>query len=466
VIIRDSAPARRPSKSSPGTPSRRPDASKPDTDAKTDKGGGEYKVKGKRATAKQRDVIEGVLSQASDDNASTRVMVACIMCITQESVAGEQVQMTGNDDTGIFQQGRNWVSEEDSKDPEKSCHAFLVTGPTSWKKVHGGLKKAPGNLSHAIHEVQHNADANAYAQWENEAKDTVAAWDGGGGGGGSYAKRYEFTRGDRQGSRENSWDAMARLVGEVGAYRWAAFNTLYAASGDELRAQRASLLIRGDEPWLAEAPSWSWANNRAISEVSLQVLADRWDVTPGGCVVMHDRFGVMAGRYIVWNVSGESLDSPVTTVVLRRPTRLKSEPPTTTSERSQSGSSSDLKDICQNISDKRSAYVYGGSHGPKLSSLEPSSHFDCSSSCSYALHKADMFNGDVAITSGAFASSWGKPGAGDEFTIMANSEHVWIEFEDGSRFDTSQHGGKSGPAYTEKKRSDQGRFTKKHWPGH
>lgn len=437
-------------------------------------GSASYKVKGHRATAKQRDTIDGCLTQAKDDNCSRRVMIAVIMCITQESNCGELAGVTtGNDDVGIFQQGRNWISVKDSKKPKPSTHAFLVTGPTSWKKVHRGLKNAPGNLSLAIHNVQHNADPSAYAAWEREATNTVDEWlDSGGSAGADYIKQYLFTRGEKGGQRENSWDAMSRLVEEVGAYRWAAGNVLYAVSGDELRAGAPSLTIHGGEGWLARAPAYSWANNREISEVNLDVFADRWDVMPGAVVVLAKRFGPMEGRWLVWNVAGDSLDSPVTHVVLRRPTRLRDEPPSEKAQHAEEGgSSSDLRSICKNISDHRHAYVYGGSHGPKLSSLKPSSPFDCSSSCSYALYKAKMFPGKVAITShdsGGFGG-WGKAGKGTDFTVWQNNEHVWIEgYEDGDfawRFDTSHHGGGSGPALTTNARNDQARFHPRHWKG-
>jgi hypothetical protein len=454
-------------RNSPATRSASSEATAGDAGRPRGTGSADYKVKGKRATAKQRETIDGCLAQAQEDGASRRVMIATVMTITQESNAGELASvMTGNDDVGIFQQGRNWVSEKEAKDPAASTHAFLVTGPTSWKKVHDGLKNAPGNLNQAIMKVQ--ISVGGYAPWEKEATKTVDTWlDTGGGGGGSYIKQYNFTRGEKGGQRENSWDAAARLVEEVGAYRWAAGNVLYAVSGDELRAAAPSLTIRGDEGWLVRQPAYSWANNREISEVNLDVLGDRWDVMPGACVVLSSLYGPMAGRWLVWNASGDRLDSPVVHVVLRRPTRLRDEPPSESAQRSESEGGGSLYDICKKISDNRHEYVYGGSHGPKLSSLKPSSPFDCSSSTSFALHEAGMFDGSVAITSGEFAKSWGKAGKGDDFTVWANGTHVWMEGYDGSdfawRFDTSQHSGKSGPMLTTKERNDQSRFTPRHW---
>jgi hypothetical protein len=433
-------------------------------------GSGEYKVKGKRATARQRRWINGSLSQAKKDRASRRVMIAVIMTITQESRAGEDMEQTGNDDLGGFQQGRNWISVEGAKDPERATHAFLITGPTSWKRVHGGVKKAPGNLEEAIKRVQ--ISVGGYAQWEEEATRTVDAWLGSDGGeGDSYIKRYSFTRGEQGGERENSWDAAQRLVEEVGAFRWAAGNVFFAASGDELRAQAPALTIRGNEPWLITRPRWSWAAGRAIVEISFNVLADRWDTMPGAAVLMDRRFGAMGGRWYVWNASGASLDSPVATVVLRRPTKLRAEPASERAEREGGEGGGGLEDVCRRISENRSDYLYGGGHGVPLSKLKSGSRMDCSSSCSLALKRAGMFKGSTAIVSGEFATSWGRPGKGDEFTVWANGQHVWIEGYDGDgkpawRFDTSQHPPPSGPAFTRKARSDQGRFTARHWPGH
>jgi len=442
-------------------------------DATRGTGSGEYKVKGKRATASQRRTIDGVLGQASKDKASRRVMIATIMCITQESGAGELANvMTGNDDVGIFQQGRNWVSVKDSKDPQASTHSFLITGPTSWKKVHRSVKKAPGNLSLAIHQVQGNRDPNAYAQWEDEATRTVDAFvDSGGSSEDSYTKQYAYTRGEKGGQTENSWDAMARLVADVGAYRWAAGNVLYAASGDEIRSQAPSLTITGDEGWLISRPSWSWASNRVISEVTLEVFADRWQIMPGGVVRLPREFGAMQGKWMVWNVSGPSLVSPESTVVLRRPTRRKREPAPETGTRDGGGGGDDLYSVCAAISDEEHSYPHPDVHHGPWKNIKKTTPLDCSESTSLALHRAGFFDHPQAWVSGQFATSYGSKGKGDEWTVWANPSHARIEFynSNGSfkaRFDTSQHPGESGPRLVRTPRHDQGRFTPRSVRGH
>lgn len=446
--------------------------------AKTKRGLGsaDVTVKGKKATVRQRNVLDGILDQCEDDGASRRVMVAAVMCAIQESVAGEEQGRTGDDDLGIYHQGRNWIDEAGAKDPRRATHAFLITGPTSWKKVHGGVKRAPGDLNAALMKVQ--ISVGGYAPWESEASDIVDAWLDAGGTTASESdgiiKRYSFTRGERGGERENSWEAADRLVKEVGAFRWAAANVFYAVSMDELRRGKPSLTIHGDEGWLRMHPAWTWSSRRSITEMTLEVFADRWDVMPGGVVLLHRKLGAMSGRWVVFNVSGPALDSPEATVVLRRPVRLREEPASERTEGAEedgpegaAGTTERLRSACREISAKRSDYLYGGGHGPPVGELKSNSHLDCSSSTSLALSRAGFFEKDrPAMTSGEFAESWGEPGKGDEFTVWASPTHVWIEFKDPyGRFDTSQHDGKSGPAYTTKKRSTKG-FEPRHWRGH
>src|SRR4051794_3985320 len=66
-------------------------------------GSSEIKVKGQRATAKQRATIDGVLREGQSEGASRRVMIAAIMCITQESAAGILEEPSGAH-KGPFQQ--------------------------------------------------------------------------------------------------------------------------------------------------------------------------------------------------------------------------------------------------------------------------------------------------------------------------------------------------------------------------
>jgi 3D (Asp-Asp-Asp) domain-containing protein len=85
-------------------------------------------------------------------------------------------------------------------------------------------------------------------------------------------------------------------------------------------------------------------------------------------------------------------------------------------------------------------YVYGGAHGPPLSTLQPA--YDCSSSVSYVLHAGGVF-GDLAWVSGEL-ENYGEPGPGKWVTVYANSEHAFM-YVAGIRFDTSWEGTDNGP---------------------
>lgn len=440
-------------------------------------------VKGARARAEQLSVINRALTKARELGASERVMVACVMTMTNESTCLElgHGDAVGPDSRGPYQQRNGWGPLEQRMDAAGSTELFLMAnkgpGVEGWVAKHGGIKVAPADLGQAIFEVQIGGSPSAFNEWEPEATKTVRAWLGGDGlpdasGGGG---RYEFTRGERNGEREDSWEASGRLAEEVAVNRWAAANVFHYVSDDELRQQKPSVRITGDEAWLLKMPSWSWSGRRPIAEVSLTVAADRWGVMPGGLAVL-EMEGPFDGRWIVAGVSGSRLDSPEIEVTLRRPTAPRPEPAAETTTEggeallAEGGDATGLVAACKEIHDAGVPYVYGGGHGT-LQSDFPRSGLDCSSSSSYALMKAGygFKPGDGTKVSGAFAASWGEPGEGRTFTVWANGEHVWIEIKGDpqwKRFDTSPHGdGGSGPRLRTTARSDTGRFTARRWPG-
>ena len=113
-------------------------------------------------------------------------------------------------------------------------------------------------------------------------------------------------------------------------------------------------------------------------------------------------------------------------------------------------------------------YLWGAQHDGTFSNDTVKSKFDCSSSCSFALHTFEMLNSSVARDSTWFMRYWGTAGRGKYLTIHAASDHVWMEFslpEGYHRFDTSPYGdGVSGPRVRTRVRPD-GRFVQRHLPG-
>jgi hypothetical protein len=131
-----------------------------------------------------------------------------------------------------------------------------------------------------------------------------------------------------------------------------------------------------------------------------------------------------------------------------------------------SGSAEALYNEAILISENTAGYLYGGGHGPKLSTLKPTARLDCSGACSLALYRASLLNSDVALTSGGFMN-WGRAGKGNQFTVWANSGHMFIEFHNlgpYKRFDTGGPGGGSGAKVHTAMRSTAG-FTPRHMAG-
>jgi hypothetical protein len=444
----------------------------------------EITVKGAKASERQRENIAECLREADRLGASDRVLAAVVMAVTQESNGCDPKEMghgdaAGADSRGPYQQRAPWGPLADRMDPAKSTKMFLTGGAggqPGWKDKHGSLRNATGNLSHMINDVQVSAHEDAYAQWEDEARRTVKAFDPSDKGATTIrsAKKFEFTRGTTEGA-ETSWQAIRRLTeeinqtGKAGWHYWVCANTFNFASDERLRAARPALTIKPGLPWLL-GRSLEWNANRPVVEMTVRVLAERWGVMPGA-VVHAIGMGPGNGRYLVRSVRRSGLTNPEAEVVLQRPIAKPSEPAHEVTERTEENTDSGdkLVDACRAISKQGRSYVYGGGHGTKLDAIAPGDGLDCSSSCSLALKRAGMFDGDSAITSGEFASSWGTSGRGNSFTVWANDSHVWIEFHGAGRskrFDTSPQGsGEPGPRVRHTDRFDQARFTPRHWKG-
>lgn len=442
--------------------------------------GARLTVKGKKVTPAQRRRMAGILNEARRLGASNLVMAACIACATQESVMGASAGTTGNDDTGLYQQGRNWISARDAMDPAKSTRAFLTGainggGAPGWKDKHGSLTRAPGGFENAIKKVQ--VSVGGYRQWEAEAKRTVAAFQGGGGGsaGASWStKRYQFSRN----SDENSWSAMQRLAQEVGWRCFVVGNSVYYMSEAQLYARRPRYEVRPETPSVLEFTfDLDWG--KPVSEASLLVALDRWGAPPGSVVVV-DGFGPPDGRWLVASVSRDWF-SPTAEVRLKQPGKQLLEPANERVQRANNASepgpqgegggdsskAGQVYDAARRISGRHYPYVWGGGHAR---AGEPSGGgYDCSGSVVAALAAAGLgyHPGGHVDVSGTIASSWGEPGHGRHFTVWANAGHVWIQFHGMGawRFDTSPYGsGGRGPRLRSSSRPTSG-FTARHWPG-
>ncbi|HKV69254.1 MAG TPA: hypothetical protein VJN72_14280 [Gaiellales bacterium] len=455
-------------------------------------------VKHVPATAQQKRDIDAILGEAARMGASRNVMIACVMCTTQESAIQplSHGDAARNDTIGYFQQGPEWIDPADTKDPAKCVHAFLDgKNANSWRKKYGSLTKVPGGYEQAIKGVQ--VSIGGYAQWEDEATRTVEQWGGAAGTTeGSATTRlepsgsasYQFSRN----SDEDSWTAITRLAEEVGWRCFLVGNAVYYMSEEDLYARRPRYTVRPDDESVLEL-SYDVDWGKPTSEAVLNINLDRWGAPVGSIVELED-FGPPDGR---WLVTANSRDwfSPTAELTLRQPGKAKLEPPTETKTTSGpaaaaagegegdvgDGSAADkLYNACKQISDKGYPYIWGGGHGtagnPDAGTNTPSKNsgpppgYDCSGSTAAALKMAGLaYTSGPADVSGTMAGKW-QAGQGKECTIYANGEHVWIGFDKrNDRFDTSPHAGDTssarGPRLRGKMRSDTGGFTARHIGG-
>lgn len=445
-------------------------------------------VKGAAASRAQRALMEGILTEARSLGASELVQAACIACATQESTMGKDAGRTGNDDMGIYQQGRNWIDAGDVMDPAKTTRAFLTGainggGAPGYKDIHHTLSRTPGGFEAAIKRVQ--VSVGGYGQWEAEAKRTVAAFSGGPSASADstnswQTKRYQFARN----SDESSWETMQRLAQEVGWRCYVVGNSVYYMSEQQLYGRRPRYEVRPDDPAVIDL-SYDVDWGKPVSEASLTVALDRWGAPPGSAVVLSG-WGPPDGRWLVTQVSRDWF-SPLATVGLKQPGKELLEPANERTQRAAEGGGGEGTDMdsggkagqvyeaARAIDAKGYPYTWGGGHArcgtpDGGTGRDAGPGYDCSGSVCAALAAAGLGYriGGPADVSGTLAANWGQPGKGRQFTVWANASHVWIQWHGiGSawRFDTSPYGsGPRGPHQrtTERPTAD---FTARHWPG-
>lgn len=251
-------------------------------------------------------------------------------------------------------------------------------------------------------------------------------------------------------------------------------NALYYMSEPQLYQRRIRYVAKpGDYAVIDLTYDMDWAPNKPVYEATMKVNLDRWGAPPGSLILL-EGWGPPDGRWLVAEMHRDWF-APTAELSLRTPISEKAEEAPEVGTRDTTDVQGDigkLYHICQLIGKATPGYVYGGGHGPPLSSLHGSQGLDCSSSTSLALQRAGLWDGrSTARVSGEF-NTWGRPGRGDLFTVCYHSGHVYIRFEagagvDATRFDTSPWGDTNGSGphlrFTAGRPDDEG-MKLRHWP--
>jgi hypothetical protein len=469
----------------------------------------DVRIKGRKASARQLQVLDDALTEAQRLGGSRRFLIATNMCLTQESVCGESTGRTGNDDVGPYQQGRNWISAANARDVAKGTRAFALgseakvggTGAVKgWKQRHGSLHATAGPLDAMITAVQ--ISSGGYGSWEKESARNVDLWLARNGSDTASAatsttssrrEEYQYRRGEKGGARENSWVCGQRLADEVQWSLFAVCNTVWYASDRELAAARPVADFERTDDAVLDI-TWDQDTRGPVDDAQVKITwaDDPWALVPGMPAVLSGE-GNADGRYLIDDASIDFL-AHTTDLSLVRPGRKKREPAaalvtTTTTSRAVGGTATGgraatgaqaIYDFGLKVSGKY-PYAWGGGHAAAGSPSRGTNRadggpvvlgYDCSGGTIAALVEAGwgFRRGGPTATSGTLARTWGKPGRGKYVTLWANDGHVFLEFHGlgkHRRLDTQS--GRShralGGLYMETTAASTAGYVARHWPG-
>lgn len=469
-------------------------------------------VKGSAATPEQLGNGQRVLDVANSLGCSDRVEIALIeACITESTMLN--LNHGDLDSLGILQVRTSTAVPMgiNNRDIEQCASAFLQRGFFTNELGGGGAikiaAKHPEATAGQIAQGCQGSAPAAYSQYETEATAWVNAYNGEPANLKSKANSasfsttattaaapFQFQRGGTNGKRENSWACMQRLAQQVQWRCYVVGGAVVYASEQTLLRQQPQLVI-SEETLGIDGIDFNVDNGKNDSQATVTARSSRWGVPPGSLVELYD-CGPADGRWLVSEVSRGIFDAE-TTITLRRVTLPLLEPATdpgastdpsqpfgTTPGLARGGGSvlARAYAAAQALTAKRYPYIWGGGHAhagtpdnphmvdPQTGTVDTGIGFDCSGLQAAMLAAAGMgFQpGDPVYGSGDFAAKWGVAGEGDNFTLWANSVHVWSAFKTAQgwqHFGTGDWGSGNELLGFKPEMHPTAGFTPRHWQG-
>jgi hypothetical protein len=440
------------------------------------------KLAGKEGTLGRQQVrtAEEMLDVAIADDAPTVAIQALVIAGLVEGPDFKNPTHggAGGGYAGPLQYSIATFGMDHARDPSWVAHHFLTKGATG---AGGAIEWANKGLSppEIINKI-HNPGGQQFYDGEelaHKADAIIEAYGGGGlGGGTTYRQQYNFQVGSQDEPHETYWDAMGRLAEDV---NWAMFldgSRCYFDAETTLIKQKPAAIIRRGDPAVTR---WSgdWDARHIATQMELELICDPFAFRAGQVFKLED-FGPFStgstaklpGRWLISEIDREPA-AISSTFTLKQPEKPNREPVSEIAERDDAETSGvgsgDLYQACKAISDEGHSYPHPDTHHGPWRNIDKDTPLDCSESTALALHMAGLFDESQAWVSGQFASSYGKPGRGEQWTVWANSGHVFIQSEGSGekwRFDTGGHPGVSGPRLLDEHRSTAG-FTPRHRGG-
>jgi hypothetical protein len=476
------------------------------------------KIEGIPLDAEQREQAGILLAVCEEHNAPMEAKVAIICAAIGESTLHALTTPNSAGYWGVLQGGSgqhgsapNFPNPRDSKGMAES---FLLGG----KGFQDGgalhlIREGHTDPGYIATEVEKSGEPPEY--YGKHSKEAEAIINSGGAGGSSEGeqvpKEYKFERK----AGEGTWECAQRLAEEVGWRCFMRYGEMWFMNDLELADSGTPILIDENTPGVVNI-NWELdKSEKKKPKVTIEARAPMWTVPPGKPVELGEQVGEpVTGLWIVSEIIRKDITDNAVEIVLSKPETPKNEPATTyqkiapaaiaspsgtvnTSDGTGSGtdpgerqtdnegellSSSmavQLFNQCKWIAEQHFPYVYGGGHagfyasnpaGNRHPPIPEQAGLDCSGAVSWALHSAGMFNNFIdPLTSGEIALEWGEAGQGRFFTVWANTDHVFIQFEPALCRTTAytywaaKHPGTIvGFSSTEEATTN---FTPKHWAG-
>ena len=293
-----------------------------------DSGAGDLTVKGQPATRPQIRNAEAILDEVQNyPEAPQRAVVALLCAITHESVMGTYGMKvsTDGDSIGWLQARTTYVSREDALDLAYNVRRFFKE-PWTGTSYGGAIEQARNgrSIGEITTSIQGNATGDVYTQWKAECLRWIEAYEGGGGrvdGERTVRKPYQYERKPK----ENTWDCLGRLFGEVNWRRFMRNEKVWLISEDRLFRQKpaARLQVAKDGVDAIDFDLDMFSRDQ-LQEITVTGRAGLNAIEPGMLVIVEKR-GPADGRWLVASASGKFGDDAVS-LTLRKPMHKKPEP--------------------------------------------------------------------------------------------------------------------------------------------
>jgi hypothetical protein len=286
-------------------------------------------IKTSPMSEEQRKNANAVLDTGTSLVLKRPILVMAIMCCIQESTMYNLLPATDPntafqaDSVGLFQQRKSqgWPATRD-----------IPTDATEFYKRIAKRRQAYPNEEYtdSIQAVQISGSPKAYAQWRNQAERIVTSygvvdatyqansqWQDTVAGSGDY----EFYRGKPPSSRtsswgkENSWDCIQRLAGEVGWRAYFVAGRFFFLADDSLLQSEPIATIDEDSEGVISIDG-DYDEGKKTASLNVACRANLWAAPPGS-VIQIQNMGPWNGRFLVNDIR-RTIGDPTATITLKK----------------------------------------------------------------------------------------------------------------------------------------------------